>query len=100
MVTSESTMLLISLDTIAPGPPPALLRAEPPAEWSGWAEVVVADLRAAGGVARVAATAPDAVIHLAAVASSAAVRQDPIAAWTLNAGATAALSWTSLVPDL
>ncbi|MBK7595873.1 MAG: NAD-dependent epimerase/dehydratase family protein [Gemmatimonadetes bacterium] len=35
---------------------------------------------------------PSAVIHLAAMASGAAARLDPAAAWALNAGATAALA--------
>ncbi|HEX3926453.1 MAG TPA: NAD-dependent epimerase/dehydratase family protein [Gemmatimonadales bacterium] len=64
-----------------------------PAEWQHQhVQTVVADLRTPEGVARVADTAPDAVIHLAAIASSRAVRQTPIEAWTLNAGATAALA--------
>jgi GDP-4-dehydro-6-deoxy-D-mannose reductase len=55
-------------------------------------EMVRADLREAEGIAALAATAPETVIHLAAVASGAAARRDPVAAWTMNAGATAALA--------
>ncbi len=55
-------------------------------------EVVRADLRHADGIAVLAASAPDAVVHLAAIASGSAAREDPVAAWTVNAGATAALA--------
>ncbi len=68
-----------------------------PREWltpgeSDGCEVVRADLRDAAGVAALVATTPEAVVHLAAVASGDAARRDPAAAWTMNAGATAALS--------
>ena len=68
-----------------------------PSEWltpgeSAGCEVVRADLREAAGVAALVATAPEAVVHLAAVASGDAARRDPAAAWTINAGATAALA--------
>jgi GDP-4-dehydro-6-deoxy-D-mannose reductase len=69
---------------------------ERPAGWhdpaGAPAEVVTADLRESAGIDRLAATHPEAVVHLAAVASGAAARQDPAAAWALNAGATAALA--------
>ena len=55
-------------------------------------ETVRADLREPAGIAALVATAPSAVIHLAAMASGAAARLDPAAAWALNAGATAALA--------
>ena len=68
-----------------------------PNEWltpgeSAGCEMVRADLREAAGVAALVATAPEAVVHLAAVASGDAARRDPAAAWTINAGATAALA--------
>ncbi len=55
---------------------------------------VAADLRRPAGIARLAALAPapDAVIHLAAIASNTVANRDPAAAWALNAGATAALA--------
>lgn len=75
---------------IAPGgAPPSTWLTE--AEDAG-VETVVADLRSPEGVAALAATHPDAVIHLAAVASGAAARKDPALAWTVNAGGTAALA--------
>ena len=55
-------------------------------------ETVRADLREPAGIAALVATAPSAVIHLAAMASGAAARLEPAAAWALNAGATAALA--------
>jgi len=55
-------------------------------------EAVEADLRDPDGISLLAATEPEAVVHLAAVASGAAARQDPAGAWALNAGATAALA--------
>lgn len=68
-----------------------------PTEWltpdeSAGCEVVRADLRLVAGIADLVATAPDAVVHLAAVASGDAARRDPAAAWAINAGATAALT--------
>ncbi|MDX2261727.1 MAG: GDP-mannose 4,6-dehydratase [Gemmatimonadales bacterium] len=69
----------------------------PPASWltaeeARGCEAVEADLRTSDGIRALGATAPDAVVHLAAMASGAAARQDPAAAWALNAGATAALA--------
>jgi GDP-4-dehydro-6-deoxy-D-mannose reductase len=72
-------------------------RQAPPAAWSaagGRVRRVAADLRRPEGIGHLAALrpVPDAVIHLAAVASNTAARRDPEAAWALNAGATAALA--------
>jgi GDP-4-dehydro-6-deoxy-D-mannose reductase len=69
----------------------------PPDRWlsadeAAGCEVVRADLREPSGIRALAESAPDAVVHLAAIASGAAARQDPAAAWALNAGATAALA--------
>lgn len=50
------------------------------------------DLRDAGSVRAVAEEAPDAVIHLAAVASGAEARRDPGLAWEVNAAGTARLA--------
>ncbi len=72
--------------------------AVPPAEWQttdqGMAgvEVVTADLREPDDVGQLAHTRPDAVMHLAAVASSAAAKADPEAALQVNATATAILA--------
>lgn len=49
------------------------------------------DLRQAGSYQELASHQPDAVVHLAALSSGAAARQDPAAAWSVNAGGTAAL---------
>lgn len=62
---------------------------EAPAEWSenGSAdpvEVTRADLRDDADLARLAATAPDALIHLAAIASGSAARRDPAEALRVN----------------
>ena len=54
--------------------------------------IVSGDLRDPATGPRLAATAPDAVVHLAAIASGAAARRDPATAWTVNAGGTAALA--------
>jgi GDP-4-dehydro-6-deoxy-D-mannose reductase len=56
------------------------------------ARVVELELRDPGSVAACAATAPEAVVHLAAVATGRAARRDPGAAWDVNAGGTARLS--------
>jgi GDP-4-dehydro-6-deoxy-D-mannose reductase len=50
------------------------------------------DLRDTASVQAVADTAPDAVIHLAALASGAAARRDPGLAWEVNAAGTARLA--------
>jgi GDP-4-dehydro-6-deoxy-D-mannose reductase len=52
---------------------------------------VAADLRETTDLQRLAETTPDAVVHLAAIASGAAARQDPAAALAVNAEATAVL---------
>ncbi len=67
-----------------------------PHEWQhglegGTLEIVRGDLATATGVAAVAATQPDRVVHLAAVASGAAAQRDPDAAWKVNVDATAQL---------
>jgi GDP-4-dehydro-6-deoxy-D-mannose reductase len=60
-----------------------------PGEWQeGLTEpvqVLRADLRDQGDVARLAAASPEAVIHLAAIASGAAARVDPAGAMQVNA---------------
>ncbi|MES2306166.1 MAG: NAD-dependent epimerase/dehydratase family protein [Gemmatimonadota bacterium] len=52
---------------------------------------LVADLRAPDTYKILADFAPDSVVHLAALSSGAAARQDPATAWSINAGGTAAL---------
>lgn len=72
--------------------------ASPPAEWQasdGGAlpvRTLVADLRDPEAVKRVAKARPDAVVHLAAIASGAVARRDPAAAIVLNRDATVALA--------
>lgn len=61
---------------------------------AGRVEVVEADLATAAGVEALAATHPEGVVHLAAVASGTAARRDPALAWAINAGATAVLADT------
>ena len=68
----------------------------PPSEWpdAPWAEgieSVRADFGAADQVGALANVGADAVIHLAAVASGSAARQDPMSAWRVNVLGTAAL---------
>ncbi len=72
-------------------------RQPPPESWRAHGRRVrrvTADLRRPPGIARLAALrpAPDAVVHLAAIASNTVASRDPGAAWALNAGATAALA--------
>lgn len=66
-----------------------------PAEWGEQSgpsvKVVEADLLDDDAVQRLAALRPDAVVHLAAVASGAAARRDPDAAIAVNAAATTLL---------
>lgn len=67
-----------------------------PTDWLSAAEaadvtVVRGDLRDPAVIRAFAETMPTGVVHLAAVASGAAARQDPGLAWAVNAGATAAL---------
>jgi GDP-4-dehydro-6-deoxy-D-mannose reductase len=50
------------------------------------------DLRDSGSVREALAELPDAVIHLAAIASGAEARRDPGLAWEVNAGGTARLT--------
>jgi GDP-4-dehydro-6-deoxy-D-mannose reductase len=67
----------------------------PPVEWRDAngppVKVVEADLLDDDAVQRLAAVRPDAVVHLAAVASGAAARRDPAAAVAVNAAATTLL---------
>jgi GDP-4-dehydro-6-deoxy-D-mannose reductase len=67
-----------------------------PAEWTDAAAdaavtTVLADLRELEDLHRLADVRPDAVIHLAAIASGAEARKDPAAALAVNAEATALL---------
>lgn len=67
--------------------------ATPPSEWDDAASgppvsVLAADITVEAHRKRIAASRADAVIHLAAVASGAAARQDPEAAMSVNANAT------------
>jgi GDP-4-dehydro-6-deoxy-D-mannose reductase len=55
------------------------------------ARVVELELREAASVAACAESRPDAVVHLAAVASGLEARRDPGAAWEVNAAGTARL---------
>jgi GDP-4-dehydro-6-deoxy-D-mannose reductase len=57
-----------------------------PVEW------VPLDVTRPESVARVIALHPDAVVHLAAIASNAAARRDPGKAWEINAAGTARLA--------
>jgi len=69
--------------------------ADPPKEWSsveGSIEVVRANLLDDGDVQRLADLRPDAVVHLAAVASGAEARKDPAAALAVNSAATTLLA--------
>jgi GDP-4-dehydro-6-deoxy-D-mannose reductase len=69
-----------------------------PAEWSHPAsisspvEVVVADLADPAAAERIAGSRPEAVVHLAAIASSVVAREDPAAAMAVNCGATVRLA--------
>ena len=63
--------------------------AAPPAEWlqgdlGPVVELVRADLTAMADVERLADVRPDAVVHLAAIASGAVARQDPVGAMQVN----------------
>jgi GDP-4-dehydro-6-deoxy-D-mannose reductase len=70
----------------------------PPVEWQSSAggaapvETLFADLRDGAAVQRIAQSRPDAVVHLAAIASGAAARQDPAAAMAVNHDATTRLA--------
>jgi GDP-4-dehydro-6-deoxy-D-mannose reductase len=72
--------------------------AVPPGEWQVPAaatpsvEIVAADLRDPQAGSQIAKTRPDAVVHLAAIASGAEARQDPAAAMALNSDATTRLA--------
>lgn len=55
-------------------------------------EWMALDVTRADSVAAAIATAPDAVVHLAALASNAAARKDPGRAWEVNAAGTARLA--------
>lgn len=71
--------------------------ATPPGEWGLDAtlpsvEVVHADLRVNADLERLAVTGVDVVVHLAAIASGAAVQQDPDSAFVVNGGATLILA--------
>lgn len=72
--------------------------AVPPAEWQSSAdgaapvETLFADLRDRESVQRIARSRPDAVVHLAAIASVAAARQDPGAVIEVNSDATTRLA--------
>lgn len=72
--------------------------AVPPDEWRHPAagappvESLVADLRDPGAIRQLAETRPDAVAHLAAIASGALARQDPVATVAVNSDATMRLA--------
>lgn len=72
--------------------------AAPPAEWQASSgalapvTTVFADLRDRASVDQVARCRPDAVVHLAAIASGTAARQDPTAATAVNRDATVSLA--------
>lgn len=68
------------------------LPGETPPVGSGPMRWVPLDLRNNDSVAASVADRPDAVIHLAAVASGAEARKDPGLAWEVNAGGTARLA--------
>lgn len=61
-----------------------------PEELAGVTSLTI-DIRDATAYALLAGHEPDAVVHLAALSSGAAARQDPARAWSINAGGTAAL---------
>jgi GDP-4-dehydro-6-deoxy-D-mannose reductase len=70
-----------------------------PAEWSASGSgsavsTVAADLREAAHIKRLSAVGADAVVHLAGIASGAAARENPAAAFRLNGAATALLADT------
>lgn len=68
---------------------------EPPAEWASLddaVEVVHADITQPNDLTGVAERRPDAVVHLAAVASGSEARRNPTSAWMVNAAGTAALA--------
>jgi GDP-4-dehydro-6-deoxy-D-mannose reductase len=70
--------------------------ATPPIEWRDASgprpDVMAADLLDDDAVQRLADARPDMVVHLAAIASGAAARQDPAAAVAVNAAATTLLA--------
>lgn len=72
--------------------------AVPPTEWQSPAggaapvETLFADLRDRRSVEQVARSRPDGVVHLAAIASGAAARQDPLGAIAVNRDATVLLA--------
>ncbi len=60
-----------------------------PATWLGEAVATVrADITDPAGLVAIAATRPEAIVHLAAVASGADARRDPVAAMRVNSQAT------------
>jgi GDP-4-dehydro-6-deoxy-D-mannose reductase len=59
---------------------------------AGEVRIVPMELTETASVRAAAATGPEAVIHLAALASGGEARKDPIAAWTVNAVGTARLA--------
>ncbi|HWA16008.1 MAG TPA: NAD-dependent epimerase/dehydratase family protein [Gemmatimonadales bacterium] len=61
----------------------------PPSAGSPW---IPLDVTRADSVAAAVASRPDAVVHLAALASNAAARRDPGRAWEVNAAGTARLA--------
>ena len=73
-------------DAVAPAEWHATERGLPPVE------VIAADLRNGDAVQRLADVRPDAVVHLAAVASGAEARKNPDAALAVNAAATTLLA--------
>ena len=69
----------------------------PPVDWSGGAagarvEVLPLEILSAASVAAALAWGPEAIVHLAAVASVREAGEDPGAAWDVNAGGTARLA--------
>ena len=79
---------------IAVIPPGAPLPAEwrDPASTASPVEVIAADLADPAAAERIAGSRPEAVVHLAAIASSVVARQDPAAAMAVNRDATVRLA--------
>jgi GDP-4-dehydro-6-deoxy-D-mannose reductase len=77
------------LGTRLPGEPLPSFLSEAERQHVRWLPL---DLRENGSVRSAVDEAPDAVVHLAAVASGAAARRDPGLAWEINAAGTARLA--------
>lgn len=81
-------LLLAGRDEVAAGCRPG----GAPVDWGGRVEVLPLEITDDGSVAGALAWRPEAVVHLAAIASGRDARRDPGGAWEVNAAGTARLA--------